>query len=269
MNFNSLDHVEWSMLGPTCCLMRSCKPEMARFCALWSVRNYSAMRGIVLIAAVLLSSLTGCKEKQATETSQVSKHDTHSKVDAGRVIGSTYSNSYFGFQVTFPKDWSIQDHEAQLALGERGKKMLAGNDKKLDQAIEAAEATTLHLFAAFEFPLGTPPPNPSILGTAENLQSNPQIKKATDYLLNARKLLEMGQVEVAFPGPMQNTKISGVGFDVLPLTIKIGAIQTHQKIYTTIRRGYALSLILTYVNPEEESALQAILKSVSFSNEIE
>src|SRR5436190_15500005 len=131
-----------------------------------------------LIATVCILLLPGCAKKASEE------------VDFGVFKNSVYENEYFGFKVTIPSTWSVQDQRARQQLAEKGTKMLTGDDKGMKAMLKASELQTITLLAAFQHPVGTPVAfNPSITSVAERVRDLPGIKQGKDYLFHAKKLL--------------------------------------------------------------------------------
>ena len=204
----------------------------------------------IIVLAVLL---IGCGKKANDE------------IDFGAFNNSVYTNNYFGLTVTIPADWSIQDQEAQRRIMKLGGKMVAGDDKNLKSLMKASELKTVNLFAAFEYPAGTPVAfNPSIMALAEKVSQLPGIKRGKDYLFFARQILESGQMQVSFPKEIYTERLGGVDFDVMDLELSVREITIKEKYYAAIIKGYALSFIVAFTNDEEESSDQKILNTVTF-----
>ncbi|MFC1497910.1 hypothetical protein ACFLS1_05490 [Verrucomicrobiota bacterium] len=213
--------------------------------------NKTRLMYVFLIGS--LAILTGCMKKASDE------------IDFGIVKDSVYQNKYFGFSVTLPSDWNIQDQETRKQLSDVGGKMLAGEDKNLKAAVKAAEMTTVNLFTTFEHPLGTPVPfNPSVICMAERIRHMPGIKRGKDYLFHAKKLLEAGQMTVFFPEEISSEQISGRAFDVMHVEIPLAGMVVRQKYYTIIIKDYVLCFIVSFTTDEEQSFLKDVLKSTSF-----
>jgi len=205
-----------------------------------------------LILLLCFSVFGGCRRKAADE------------VDLGTLNNSVYQNRYFGFQVTVPSAWSIQDREQREHLGEVGRKTLAGDDRNMTAALKASEQQSINLLTAFQHPVGTPVPfNPNLICVAEQVRHMPGIQRGKDYQFHARKIIEAGQVKCSF-GEISTEELGGKSFDVMPVSLTMGSAKVHQKIYATIMKGYALCFIVSFSGQEEESALQKILTSVSF-----
>jgi hypothetical protein len=211
---------------------------------------------IICAAQILALTLlfSGCGKKASDE------------IDFGTLSNSVYRNKYFGFSVTLPKDWSVQDQKAQRRLMKKGVQLVAGDDKNIKAVVKASELQTVNLFAVFEHPVGSPVAyNPSIMSTAEMVRELPGIKRGKDYLFQARKMLEAGQIQVSFPKNYYGERLGGVEFDVMELEISMLGKVIKQKYYATVQKGYALCFMVSFTNDDEAAALQRILDSITFN----
>lgn len=207
----------------------------------------------LLCALALCAMSFGCQEKVVDE------------IGFGAVEDGVYRNKYFGMAVAIPSGWSIQDRKSTDAIAEIGEKAIAGDDENMQAVLKAGDIRTLYLLTVFRHPLGTPVEfNPSIICVAERIRHMPGIKRGSDYLFHARKLLEAGQMKFTFPGEVYPETIGGVEFDVLEVHTSLPTGTVKQKYYATVIKGYALNLILSFGTEEEESALDAILGSATF-----
>jgi hypothetical protein len=59
-------------------------------------------------------------------------------------------------------------------------------------------------------------------------------------------------------------QVGGLTFSVVDITTRFPDAVGHQRYYTHIRRGYALSLVLTYLTDEQLRTLEGVVKSVRF-----
>lgn len=187
------------------------------------------------------------------------------KMDFGTLTDATYRNQYLGFSIELPKDWNVQDQKTQQRLMKRGIKAMAGDDDNLKAVIEASELKTVNLFAVFQHPIGSPVEfNPSVMSVAESVAEWPGIKRGKDYLFQARKMLEAGQMQIEFPRECYSVQLGGVEFDVMEIEMTVLGKIVKQKYYSMIRKGYALGFIISFTNEEEEALLQKILTTLSF-----
>ena len=197
--------------------------------------------------------LAGCAKKASDE------------IDLGTFEKSVYRNQYFGFNVTLPADWAVQDKETRERLAEMGKEVLAGDDKRMQRVLKASEQQSVNLLAVFKHPVGTPVTfNPNLICTAERLRGFAGIKSGRDYLYHARKLLASSQMQIEFAQDTDTEKLGGVEFDVLQGTITVGDVTVKQKYYATVIKDYALVFITSFNAADQQSALQNILTTVSF-----
>ena len=204
----------------------------------------------VLVLGLVLAS---CQKKAAEE------------IDYGSVTDSVYRNAYFDFHLPIPKDWSIQDQQAQRRMTETGNQMIAGEDRNMQAMLKASEQQTVNLIAAFQHPIGSPVPfNPSVMSVAERIRHLPGIQRGKDYLFHAKKILTSGQVKVEFPKEIYSEKLGGHDFDVMEAVLHIGPSSVNQKYYAGIVKGYALTFIISSTTPEEEAAAQAALRGITF-----
>ena len=205
-------------------------------------------------AIILSVLLIGCGKKARDE------------IDFGTFNNSVYTNSYFEVTLTVPANWSIQDRESQERLAKVGSAAVAGNDKNLKAVFKASEMQTVTLFAVFEHPLGSPVPfNTSIMGIAEQVRQMPGIQRGRDYHFQVKKTLEAGQMQVTFPKEGNTERLGGVEFDVLDQEMIIRGLTIKQKYYTIIKKGYALSFVLSFTTDAEAVQLRKVLETVTFN----
>lgn len=201
---------------------------------------------LVIASATLL---TGCGRNPKGE------------IDFGTIKNSVYQNDYLGFSIAIPTNWSVQDQEAQRRMTRRGLSAVAGDDKNLKATLKASELQSVNLFAVFKYPPGSPVAmNPAMMAVAENVGQLPGIQRGRDYLFHAKQLLQSGQVEVSFPNEGYTQRLGGVDFDVMDIELSVGSRTVAEKYYATIRKGYALSLVLVGDDP----ALTNVLNTIAF-----
>jgi hypothetical protein len=191
-------------------------------------------------------------------------HNGKSEIEFGTISNSVYTNSYFGMAVKIPADWSVQSQETQQREFKTGEKMLAGQDKNMDAAIKASELRVVNLFAISKFPKGTPVDyNPSLLSLAEDVHDMPGIKRGSDYQFHAKQLLQSGSIEVTFPKDIYTESVGGVDFDVMEAEMHVRGIVIRQKYYATIKQGYALCIIASFVTDDDEKFMKGILDTMT------
>ena len=138
------------------------------------------------------------------------------EIGFGHFEGNRYFNEYFGFQINFPKAWSIQDQQSTDYISEEGVDLLASEDENMKAILRAAEPRVVNLFAVFKFMVGSPvDSNPNILCPAESLNSSPGIKRGSDYLFHVKELLNSGSLEYNSFKEIYTEGLDGNDFDVL------------------------------------------------------
>jgi hypothetical protein len=201
----------------------------------------------LIIVCITLSA--GCGKKAAEE------------FDLGTVENSVYRNKYFGFAITLPSNWNIQDEESRRQIMNAGAKALAGGDKNPD----LSQLQTANLLTAFKHPINSQVPiNSSITCVAERVIQEPSIAKGRDYLLHSRKVLEASRVDVSFAKEMSTEILGGRGFDVMYLKMSVGGKSIEQAYYATIIKGYALVFVISFATEEDKATLNGALNSLTW-----
>ena len=214
-------------------------------------------RAVTLVVSLCISVAAGCDSANKSP---------EEKLDLGTLSGPTYSNNYFGLTVTVPEGWAVQPHEAQQKIMKRGAEIMTGGDKNLQAAVKASETKTVSLLVAFAHPMGAPVAfNPSIACVAERLDQLPGIKRGSDYLFHARKLLEAGQIRVTFPKDVWSERLGGREFDVMLLEMTVGATTIRQRYYVLVHKGYALGFVTSASTSDEEAKVRRVMESVTFT----
>ncbi len=79
--------------------------------------------------------------------------------------------------------------------------------------------------------------------------------------------LDFGTVqdmEYIFPSEISRASRGGVEFSLLSSELSMAGIAIHQGFFAAVKKGYALSIIVSYTTEEEYSSLRNVLDSVSF-----
>ena len=78
------------------------------------------------IGLILILSFLGC--------------NTNKKIfDYGKIENGKYHNTFFELEITLPPDWAIRTQEQLQNLTEKGKKMIAGDDKNMKAIVDAVD----------------------------------------------------------------------------------------------------------------------------------
>ncbi len=185
--------------------------------------------------------------------------------DYGRVENGVYQNAYFGFTIQLPVDWVVQSREQTENLASTGKKLVAGDDENLKAVMKASEVNIANLLAVFQYELGSPVEyNPNVMIVAENIKNVPGIKKGSDYLFQARRLLQQGQFKYDYLSEtFDNEKINGTEFYKMDAHLNYAGLEIKQMYYSTVLKGFSFNVIVSYVSDEQKKILLESLNSIS------
>ncbi len=185
--------------------------------------------------------------------------------DAGSLYEGTYINDYFGFTLIVPDSWYALDKEGMHEVTQQGTRMVTGNNRNLKAAVKAGEKNSFNLLMAYQYPPGTSVTfNPSIGCVAEKVSHLPGIKRGRDYLQNIKKFMAMSRVKMDFSEDIEAVNLGGVEFDFLYGEANMGLLTVSQEYYASVRKGYALSFVISYVNDHQYSRLQESIDSIRF-----
>ncbi|HEX8176408.1 MAG TPA: hypothetical protein VF543_15065 [Pyrinomonadaceae bacterium] len=181
-------------------------------------------------------------------------------LDYGTVTGSSYANKFFGFRLTIPFGWRVQGKEVKELLNDKGREAVRTGNAQTNSQIDRSFDNTVNLLTVFKYDVGTATEfNASLICGAELL---PRSMSANQYLLNAKSVLDMSaqQGQYIFK-PFSTETFGGEGFAVMEIETR----SLTQKYYVSVKKGYALFFILTYVSDEDEAVLRQLMRSIRFS----
>lgn len=186
--------------------------------------------------------------------------------DYGHIENNKYLNSFFGFELTFPDNWIVQSKEQTEELTKMGKDLVSGENKTLKAAINVSEVNSANLLAVFQYEVGAAVEyNPSFMLLAENLKNAPGTKTGSDYLFQVRKLLRLSQVQYSYiDDEFKKEIISNQEFYTMNCSIDYMGFKINQTYYSTIKDGFCLSAIISFINDEQKNNLEKIVNSMNF-----
>ena len=212
------------------------------------------IRQQLMIAVWIFSSalIISCSDKKA--------------IDFGTFEAGTYSNTFFDLVLNIPDSWHVLDMESRLEIMKRGGEIVAGDNKSLKAAINAADLQSINLLTAYEHPPGASvSTNPGIMLVAEKVKHAPGIKRGRDYHYHAKKLMTLSRMKISYPQEIYEKTIDGVSFDIMETEIDMApGVKIRQRQYATIIKGYALMMALTYQDESGLSQLEKIVQTLSF-----
>ncbi len=210
--------------------------------------------GLRVLAALIVAGalIVSCSDKKA--------------LDFGKFEAGVYTNSFFNIRLNLPDSWHVLDLEARMEIMKRGGEIVAGDNKNLKAAIDAADLKSLNLLTAYESPLGSAvSTNPGIMLIAEKVNHAPGVKRGSDYHFQSKKLMKLSRMNISYPQEIYEMIIDGVSFDVMESEITMGpGVVIRQRQYATIMNGYALLVALTYQDEYGLGQLEAIVETITF-----
>jgi hypothetical protein len=201
--------------------------------------------------SVLLLIIAGCKQEPKN-------------FDYGKIEKGVYTNNYFDFEIPVPSNWAVQNKEQVQQLQKTGEELVAGNDKELGAKIKAADIRTAILLTVFKNKTDaiTDKFNSSFIILSENLGGMP-IKKGSDYLEHAKKIMQQSSMSYQFAPNYANEKIGNKEFDRMDVSLG-GEGNVQQSYYSVIDGNFALSIIISYGDDEQQAELKNIINKIKF-----
>jgi hypothetical protein len=185
--------------------------------------------------------------------------------ERGSLDGSAYTNEYFGLTLTLPEGWKVHAVAAERLTGERVRKLIDTGDPAAQARLEKGVANTLNLLTVYEHPVGAAVHfNPAFFCAAEKILPGADGATDADYMDVLKQTLRHSRAPVTVDRDVYTETVGGETFSVIDITTRFPDAIGHQRYYTHIRRGYALSLVLTYLTQEQLRTLTAVVDSVRF-----
>jgi len=213
------------------------------------ITKFWVLAGLIISSAFIIT----CSDKKA--------------IDFGEFEAGVYTNSFFDIMLSLPDSWHVLNLESRMEIMKRGGEIVAGDNKSLKAAIDAADLKSLNLLSAYESPPGAAvSTNPGIMLIAEKITHAAGIKRGSDYHFQAKKLMKLSRMKVSYPGEIYEMIIDGVSFDVMETEITIGqGVVIRQRQHATIMNGYALLVALTYQDKYGLGRLEEIVETITFN----
>jgi hypothetical protein len=208
----------------------------------------------LILFLVVVTSFFGCKEEQKMPEN----------FDFGSIEHGVYSNNYFKFILPFDESWNIQSLEQMNETAQIGADLITNDTIKA--AVKATEVNNANLFAAYRYPLAEAIEyNYSIIVVAENTKMFPNVKRGSDYLDEAKKLMVQTAVDYEFEEDYTSTTIGDQTFDIMYVSGGYMGNYFKQEYMTTILNGFSFSIILSYDTDNQRQSLQKLLDGMTFN----
>jgi hypothetical protein len=209
-----------------------------------------------IIGFIFISILTPC----------CNSNSQPDNFDYGHVENGKYVNDYFDCNIKLPEAWVVQSKEQTENLANTGRKLVVGDDDKMQAALKASEINTANLLAVFQYELGSAVEyNPNIMIVAESVKNAPGIKNGSDYLFQAKRVIQQGQFKYDYLSEtFENEKINGTEFYKMDAQLNYMGLEIKQIYYSTVLKGFSFNLIISYNSEEQKEILLTSINSMIF-----
>lgn len=180
-------------------------------------------------------------------------------LDRGQLDGVNYTNNFFGLSLSVPSTWVVVSAERSETITEQSSKLLTGEQKKKEE-IDASVQRSVILLSLTKLPAGEPD-NASFMLIAERIPST-SIKTGADVIQAMQNAFKGTNFSLEFQGETQTDRIGGTDFAIATVRNSSPNGTFMQKIYVTLKNGYAVELFYTYQNDTDLSALHSIVGTV-------
>lgn len=182
----------------------------------------------------------------------------------GQIVGRTYTNRKFRFEVTFPDSWLIPGDDFDDYMKKQGYDLtlkapdsISGvNKAAVDQALKKVRV----LLTAYRSLPGSTN-NAIVRISTEDLSLEPQIKDAVDYFDAIRSTYaKMKLPPDFFYSDTQAEQLGANQFAFLDSSSAAGK----KRMYAVVRAGFAVMFTLSYSNDQDLETLRQVLSSGKF-----
>ena len=207
------------------------------------------MKSFLFLIAILLLGLV-----PPVSTAQQSS----SPADAS-VSGGVYTNRYFGFSLSYPKDWVVHGEATNERIKEIGKERATSTGAMSAASSAVVLRNTYQLLTTFQYPMGAAVEvNPGFLVVAERVSHAPAIVTGRDYLNHVRPLMiKTGVAPVNEPVELT---LGGRKFFRQDFRMDVVGTSISQTIILTVTQGFALAFILS---GKDEASMAEMGKAVA------
>lgn len=215
------------------------------------------------IYLVIAFSILGCTNQQKDTSEKKKEKNLPENFDFGKAENGIYTNNYFRMQIKYNPDWIVQSKEQTQNLIEVGGKVVSGNNRMLQAAVEASKVNTAFLLSIFKFEVGSAVDfNPSFIAIAENTKKFPGIKNGKDYLFHTKKALKQTALDYQFTKEAYHKRIGNSNFYAMESKPIVPGQDITQEYMTTVTKGFSLTFIISYSNEDEKAELYQMISDL-------
>ncbi len=187
--------------------------------------------------------------------------------ESGRVANDVYTSDFFGFTMTLPKGWEVEDAAALRRSVDENLKKLYGSDPQGQAAGQEAAARAFMLLSA-EGRLEMEAVPSQVQIAAEQLPEDAGVESGKDYLDAVGAVPPLAGLELKPLHEPAEVRLGGQPFwrqdYSASTTINGKPVAISYAEYVSIQKGYALILSFWTDTPEHLAALVKYADSVRF-----
>lgn len=177
------------------------------------------------------------------------------KLDLGKLSFNTYVNDYFGLKFEFPAGWLVGDNELEEQLKQISQAEIKANNPQMQKSLNQAADRVTVLLGGYKSLPGTPE-NASLRVAVEDLRASPQVKTGKDYFARLSATFKAAKL----PDVFKYSEVKTETVDGLPLDyIETSSGNNKKRMYSTVRRGYAVLITISYYQDADFEALHRVL----------
>ncbi|HET6842032.1 MAG TPA: hypothetical protein VFK06_10145 [Candidatus Angelobacter sp.] len=192
--------------------------------------------------------------------------DQQSRPGMGKIDGATYTNDFFGLQLSIPAQWSVNGDAVKKQLVEKGKEILQ-TDEKTQEAIDSESAKNMQFLTLSRYPMGSAAANSSFICGGEQLPKGAEIPTGREYLLAMTRYFKNSKIPITLEAEPHVSKLGNAEFYSMDVSYQTRAGKLGQRYYARVMKGYALVFIVTVLDEADRKAMDGILASVSFAGQ--
>ena len=102
---------------------------------------------------------------------------------------------------------------------------------------------------------------------AENIKNAPGIKNGSDYLFQAKRLIQQTQLKYEYLSEKFDLeKINEVEFYKMNTRVNYLDLDIKQEYYSTVLNGFSLNFIISYISDDQKEVLISSINLLTFNN---
>jgi hypothetical protein len=178
----------------------------------------------------------------------------------GKFENNTYSNAPIGFSLQPPAGWSVADITPSAERRAAVREMLQSDDKELNESIDRSIDVEKIIFKLSRKPAGSPANAMFSVSAGKYPPGSGSLDANTLATRNAFENSGMNsKIE-----PTRSKVFGRVKANILDMRSMIGETEVRQRVYLFANRGYALSIVFSYIDEIDLLAMEQAMATLKF-----